>query len=198
MSFPKSRMSRLRLLFLTPTAAVIGVLFLAPLGVVLVYSFLSRASMAASRALTHSELLAVDRSAVSQDPGAFLRDGGLGHGGVPAVGFPLALFISRAGSRKNLYLGLVMLPFWTSFWSAPMPGCSCCGHGPDQHGAPGRRCHPGAASAALQCGRGAGGLVYGYLPFAVLPLYATLERIDRTCWRPRPTLARSPGRRCSE
>ena len=31
------------------------------------------------------------------------------------LGFPLALFISRAGKRKNLYLSLVMLPFWTSF-----------------------------------------------------------------------------------
>ena len=31
------------------------------------------------------------------------------------LGFPLALFISRAGSRKNLYLSLVILPFWTSF-----------------------------------------------------------------------------------
>ena len=31
------------------------------------------------------------------------------------LGFPLALFISRAGPRKNLYLQLVLLPFWTSF-----------------------------------------------------------------------------------
>ena len=31
------------------------------------------------------------------------------------LAFPAALFISRAGGRKNLYLQLVMLPFWTSF-----------------------------------------------------------------------------------
>src|ERR1700693_3646373 len=31
------------------------------------------------------------------------------------AGFPLALFIVRAGSRRNLYLQLVLLPFWTSF-----------------------------------------------------------------------------------
>ena len=31
------------------------------------------------------------------------------------LGFPLALFISRAEKRKNLYLFLVILPFWTSF-----------------------------------------------------------------------------------
>ena len=31
------------------------------------------------------------------------------------LAFPAALFISRAPRRKNLYLQLVMLPFWTSF-----------------------------------------------------------------------------------
>ena len=31
------------------------------------------------------------------------------------LGFPLALFIARSGARKNLYLSLVILPFWTSF-----------------------------------------------------------------------------------
>ena len=31
------------------------------------------------------------------------------------LGFPLAMFIARSGARKNLYLSLVILPFWTSF-----------------------------------------------------------------------------------
>ena len=31
------------------------------------------------------------------------------------LGFPLALFIARAGRLRNLYLQLVLLPFWTSF-----------------------------------------------------------------------------------
>jgi spermidine/putrescine transport system permease protein len=31
------------------------------------------------------------------------------------LAFPAALFISRAGRRKNLYLHLVIIPFWTSF-----------------------------------------------------------------------------------
>src|SRR5580700_6799976 len=29
------------------------------------------------------------------------------------LGFPLALFIARSGPRKNLWLTLVILPFWT-------------------------------------------------------------------------------------
>ena len=31
------------------------------------------------------------------------------------LAFPAALFISRSAKHKNLYLQLVMLPFWTSF-----------------------------------------------------------------------------------
>ena len=40
------------------------------------------------------------------------------------------------------------------------------------------------------------GLVYGFLPFTVLPLYATLERLDRACSKPRPISGRSRGTRC--
>src|SRR3569833_1736643 len=40
---------------------------------------------------------------------------GLSTASCVGLGFPLALFISRAGKRKNLYLQLVLLPFWTSF-----------------------------------------------------------------------------------
>ena len=34
---------------------------------------------------------------------------------VCVIAFPLALFIARSGAKKNLYLSLVILPFWTSF-----------------------------------------------------------------------------------
>jgi spermidine/putrescine transport system permease protein len=115
------------------------------------------------------------------------------------LGFPLALFIARSGSRKNLYLSLVILPFWTSFlirtyaWMFLLRDT-------------------GLINTLL---RGAGlireplpmlynngavilGLVYGYLPFAVLPLYATIERLDASLLeaaadlgaRPMATLAR--------
>jgi len=95
------------------------------------------------------------------------------------LGFPLALFISRSGRRKHLYLSLVILPFWTSFlvrtyaWMFLLRDT-------------------GLINAALQAlglihdpipllyndGAVILGLVYGYLPFTVLPLYATLERLD--------------------
>jgi spermidine/putrescine transport system permease protein len=96
------------------------------------------------------------------------------------LGFPLALFISRSGKRKDLYLSLVILPFWTSFlvrtyaWMFLLRDTGLINtllqklgiiHDP----------------LPLLYNNGAVilGLVYGYLPFAVLPLYATLERLDR-------------------
>src|SRR6202007_2551544 len=95
------------------------------------------------------------------------------------LGFPLALFIARSGKGKNLYLSLVILPFWTSFlirtyaWMFLLRDTGLINtflqkigliHNP----------------LPLLYNNGAVvlGLVYGYLPFMVLPLYATLERLD--------------------
>jgi spermidine/putrescine transport system permease protein len=95
------------------------------------------------------------------------------------LGFPLALFISRARGRRTLLLNLVMLPFWTSFlirtyaWMFLLRDT-------------------GLINTVLQAmgviheplpmlynnGAVILGLVYGFLPFMVLPLYATLERMD--------------------
>jgi spermidine/putrescine transport system permease protein len=97
------------------------------------------------------------------------------------LGFPLALFISRAGTRKNLYLQLVMIPFWTSFlvrtyaWmfllrDTGLINSALIGVGVIQEPLP------------LLYNNGAVllGLVYSFLPFVVLPLFATLERLDRS------------------
>ena len=95
------------------------------------------------------------------------------------LGFPLALFISRAGSRKNLYLQLVILPFWTSFlvrlyaWLFLLRDTGLINTA---------LMHLGLIHAPLPLLYNDGavllGLVYGYLPFMVLPIYATLERLD--------------------
>jgi spermidine/putrescine transport system permease protein len=95
------------------------------------------------------------------------------------LGFPLALFISRSGSRKSLYLQLVMLPFWTSFlvrtyaWQfllrdTGLLNTILTGSGLIQEPLP-LLYNDGAVLV---------GLVYGYLPFMVLPVYVALERID--------------------
>jgi spermidine/putrescine transport system permease protein len=95
------------------------------------------------------------------------------------LAFPAALFISRAGGRKNLYLQLVILPFWTSFlvrtyaWLFLLRDTGLVNTVLE-------RLHLIRGPLPLLYNDGAVllGLVYGYLPFMVLPIYATLERLD--------------------
>jgi len=109
------------------------------------------------------------------------------------LGFPLALFIARSGSRKNLYLSLVILPFWTSFlirtyaWMFLLRDTGLINTilqalGIIHHPLP-MLYNDGAVIL---------GLVYGYLPFTVLPLYATLERLDATLLEAAADLGASP------
>ncbi|HET7426001.1 MAG TPA: ABC transporter permease [Gemmatimonadales bacterium] len=97
-----------------------------------------------------------------------------------AMGYPLAYFIAfRAGKLKNLLLGLVVLPFFTTFlvrtfaWKTILND-----NGPavwllrQLHvlGAGGRLLDTTVAVV--------GGLTYNFLPFMILPIYVSLEKID--------------------
>lgn len=109
------------------------------------------------------------------------------------LGFPLALFISRAGKRKNLYLQLVILPFWTSFlirtyaWIFLLRDTGLFNSALIAAGLIHEPLPLLYNDAAVLLG-----LVYGYLPFAVLPLYATLERMDRSLVEAAADLGASP------
>jgi spermidine/putrescine transport system permease protein len=98
-----------------------------------------------------------------------------------AMGYPLAYFIAfRSGRLKNLLLGLVVLPFFTTFlvrtfaWKTILNDS-----GPavwllqQLHvlGAGGRLLDTTIAVV--------GGLTYNFLPFMILPIYVSLEKIDR-------------------
>jgi spermidine/putrescine transport system permease protein len=173
-------MSRLRAIFLAPSAAVMLILFAAPLGIILAYSFLTRGSYGGLGAPWTAEnylrffdplyamiLLRTFALAAVSTAVCLL------------LGFPLALFISRAGSRKRFYLRLVMLPFWTSFlvrtyaWMFLLRDTGLINT---------VLLATGLISEPLPLLYNYGavivGLVYGYLPFMVLPVYATLERLD--------------------
>jgi spermidine/putrescine transport system permease protein len=97
------------------------------------------------------------------------------------VGLPLAYFMAtRAGRRKGLLVLLLVIPFWTSFlirtyaWLIILgPGIGLAGQLENLTGAD-RIQILGTPFAVLL------GLVYGYLPLMVFPLYVTLERMDRT------------------
>jgi spermidine/putrescine transport system permease protein len=96
------------------------------------------------------------------------------------VGLPLAYYIAtRAGRRKGLFIVLLVIPFWTSFLIRTYAWLTILG--PDGFGGfwggvigdPAFRVL--GTEWAVQLG-----LVYGYLPLMVFPLYVTLERMDRS------------------
>jgi spermidine/putrescine transport system permease protein len=96
------------------------------------------------------------------------------------VGLPLAYFIAtRARKRKGLLILMLVIPFWTSFlirtysWLIILGRENLGGFIGAIIGDPDFRIL-GTPAAVLM------GLVYGYLPLMVFPLYVTLERMDRT------------------
>jgi spermidine/putrescine transport system permease protein len=175
-------MNRLRSLFLAPAWAVTALLFLIPMGIVAVYSFLTRGAYGGLGApfSVESYMRVVD----SLYFGILWRSfwiAGASTVGCLLLGFPLALFISGAGRRKGLYLSLVILPFWTSFlvrtyaWMFLLRDTGLINS---------LLQHLGVIREPLPLLYNDGavivGLVYSYLPFMVLPLYATLERMDKS------------------
>jgi spermidine/putrescine transport system permease protein len=96
------------------------------------------------------------------------------------VGLPLAYYIAtRAGKRKGLFIVLLVVPFWTSFlirtyaWLTILGPEGIAGFWGGVIGDPTFRIL--GTEWAVQLG-----LVYGYLPLMVFPLYVTLERMDRS------------------
>ena len=98
-----------------------------------------------------------------------------------ALGYPLAYFIAfRAGRLKNLLLGLVVLPFFTTFlvrtfaWKTILSDA-----GPAVWLL--QQLHLLSAGGRLLDTTIAvvGGLTYNFLPFMILPIYVSLEKIDR-------------------
>jgi len=109
------------------------------------------------------------------------------------LGFPLALYISRAGKHRSLLLQLVILPFWTSFlvrtyaWLFLLRDTGLINTVLQRLGIV---AHP--LPLLYNDGTVLLGLVYGYLPFMVLPIYAALERIDPTLPEAAADLGASP------
>ncbi|MFL5725569.1 MAG: ABC transporter permease [Chloroflexota bacterium] len=95
------------------------------------------------------------------------------------VGLPLAYFIAtRARKHKALLIVLLVIPFWTSFlirtyaWLLILGQDGLAGFLQDVTGNRAFRILGTEPGVLL-------GLLYGYLPLMVFPLYVTLERMDR-------------------
>ncbi|HEX2056710.1 MAG TPA: ABC transporter permease, partial [Nitrospiraceae bacterium] len=96
------------------------------------------------------------------------------------IGFPLAYFIARAPrDRQWIWLLLILVPFWTNFlvrtyaWMVILRAEGFLNGWLLQWGLIDRPIELLYKPIAVLIG-----LVYGYLPFMVLPLYVACERID--------------------
>ena len=105
------------------------------------------------------------------------------------IGYPMALGITRVSrSWRNLLLMLVILPFWTSFLLRVYAWMGLLGNNSWFN-----KALTAAVNAVLPAEYAIKAIpmmnnnfavvlvmVYSYLPFMILPLYANLERLDRT------------------
>ncbi|HSN05105.1 MAG TPA: ABC transporter permease [Nitrospira sp.] len=98
-----------------------------------------------------------------------------------AMGFPLAYYIARLPPRRQaLWLVLIMVPFWTNFlvrtyaWIFILRTEGLMNTVLLKLGLIPTPIEILYSNSAVVLG-----LVYGYLPFMVLPLYAAIERVDR-------------------
>lgn len=112
------------------------------------------------------------------------------------AGYPVAYTIARSGRWKSLLLFLVVLPFWTSFLVRTFAMIFLMrdtGLINSWLIATGLRQEPIAMLytpfSVLA------GLVYGYLPFMVLPIYALLEKLDPALLEAAEVLGARPAAR---
>ncbi|MDP9122345.1 MAG: ABC transporter permease, partial [Acidobacteriota bacterium] len=181
---------------LLPTWLVLGLFFLLPLGLMLGTSFRERGLYGGVAPLPAAGLGAYVRSGAfldnyrrSAEP-IYLRIGwrslwmaALTTALCLALSFPAAYWIALLAPHRarGLLLGLVVVPFWTSFlirtyaWmfilrSEGLLNHALLGAGIVDH--PLQLLYTDFAVLV--------GLVYGELPFMIIPLYASLEKLDRS------------------
>jgi spermidine/putrescine transport system permease protein len=174
------RRTLLTSVLLLPAGLWYLLLLIAPLAIVVIFSFGTRARNGGyepgfvfdnyTRAIERSDPFIT--SLVMASAGALM---------CLLVGLPLAYFIAtRAGGRKSLLILLLVIPFWTSFLIRTYSWLIILGPDNGLAGLIGAIIGDdqfrilGTPVAVLI------GLVYGYLPLMVFPLYVTLERMDRT------------------
>jgi spermidine/putrescine transport system permease protein len=179
---------------LSPTWIVLGVFLLAPLVLMLLVSFAERG--------TYGGVAPVRDLGEHLASGAFLANYARSLRGIYlgigwrslwmaavttvlclAVSYPAAYWLARLAPRrwKGLLLGLVVVPFWTSFlirtyaWMFLLRTEGLLNLALSGLGLIHRPLELLYTQTAVLIG-----LVYGELPFMILPLYASLEKLDPT------------------
>jgi len=99
------------------------------------------------------------------------------------IGYPVAYYVARLAKRKGLLLALILAPWWINYITRMMGWIGIL----DKKGPLNHFLGPlgliDSANPTNWLGGNPGvvvlGLVYGYLPFFIVPLYASLDRIDQ-------------------
>lgn len=163
-----------------PAYSYLVIFFAMPLVLVFVYSFATRDSTGLT-VLEDWNLDSYKRLFQAPVPEVFLRSMVLAITTTAIcllISYPFAYFIAtRSASWRNILLILVMIPFWSNFLVRTYAWRVILGtDGPISQisqalgGEPIRLLFTNTAVLI--------GLIYGFLPFMVLPLYAALERMD--------------------
>jgi spermidine/putrescine transport system permease protein len=169
--------------FVVPGVAWLGLFFLLPLAIIFVVSLGAR-DAAGHVTLAHPSIQSyIDATRPEYLPALAnsLRYAAITTVLSILIGYPIAYWISRyGGRRKILLLILVMLPFWTSYLIRTYAWMIILRDN-------------GVLNSVLQA---VGltvdpipfldtdfsvvlGMTYGFLPFAILPLYVSIDRLDQ-------------------
>lgn len=193
----KSKLSESRFrvfLLLCPAVFWLLIFFLLPLGILLVYSF-CQPNTAAPRGVTwdftFDNYIKVINPKWSSQPDfvdlkpVLIRSVWIAFINTFVcliIGYPMAYYISQQSSKvKNILLVLVILPFWTNFlvrtyaWMIILRDAGIINSILMSLGIINE-----PLSLIFTRGAVIVGLVYGYLPFMVLPLYASIEKVNNS------------------
>lgn len=164
-------------LLLGPTSACYFLLLLAPLVILIIFSFGARAPEGGyTPAFQLDNYLELPTRATAFTNALWMAAGGTLL--CLVVGYPLAYYLAtRAGTKRTLLLVLVVVPFWTSFLIRTYAWLTILGN----NGIPALLDRAGAGHVVLLNTPLAVmlGIVYNYLPLMVFPLYVSLERLDK-------------------
>ena len=111
-------------------------------------------------------------------------------------GYPVAYVIVRSGRWRNLLLFLVVLPFWTSFLVRTfamiflMRDTGLINNWLLKLGLIDQSLTILYTPFAVMVG-----LIYGFLPFMILPIYASLEKLDESLLEAAEVLGATPSAR---
>jgi|SRR5689334_22845854 len=178
---PSFRSGLLTGLLVLPASAWYLILLVAPLVIVVIMSFGTKSKIGG-----YDPGFSLANYADALDPNRvspFTTSLALAVGGTLLcllAALPIAYYIAtRGGGRKSLFIILLIVPFWTSFlirtyaWLTILGPDGVAGVIGGTLGDDSFRILGTPAAVLL-------GVVYGYLPLMVFPIYVTMERMDRT------------------